>query len=234
MRSSALLARPTIAGVAVSWASALAVACGSSPAPDPATTDSATTASAPAATHSPAATATAAQSPQPCPLSALRVTLGGWNGAAAGTSYRSLDFANSSATTCTLLGYPGVSFVSTPGGAEVGAAASRIVGGKQLVLLVPHATAQATLGLVDVLNFEPQACHLRTAHWLRIYAPGQVTAGYVGWTARVCSGSKPVFLLVGPVQPGTDTSLARGHLDSRVLRLMRELRKDQAEGRQEQ
>ncbi len=198
MKPSARRARPAIAGVAVIWASALAVACGSSPAPGPAATASAVS---PAATHSPAVPATAAQGPQPCPLSALRVTLGAWGGAAAGTSYRPLDFANSSATKCTLLGYPGVSFVTTPGGAEVGAAAARTVGGRRLVVLAPHATAHATLGLVDVLNFGPQACRLRTAHWLRIYAPGQVTADYVAWTARVCSGSKRCSF-VGP-EPGT-------------------------------
>ena len=200
MKSSALRARPVMAGVTVICASALAVACGSSPAPGSAVTASTSPAVGQAATPSPTATATVAQGPQPCPPSALRVTLGAWSGAAAGTSYRTLDFANSSATRCTLLGYPGVSFVTTPGGAEVGAAAGRAPGGKRLVQLAPRATAQATLGLADVLNFGPQACRLATAHWLRIYPPGQVTADYVRWTARVCAGPKPVFLFVGPVQ----------------------------------
>jgi Protein of unknown function (DUF4232) len=200
MKSSALWVRQAIAGVTVIWASALAVSCGSSPAPGPAATASASSTTSPAATPSPTAAATTAQGPHPCPLSALRVTLGTWTGAAAGSSYRTLDFANSSATTCTLLGYPGVSFVTTPGGAEVGAAADRTPGAERLVQLAPQATAHVTLRLVDVLNFGPQTCPLKTAHWLRIYAPGQVTADYVRWTARVCSGPRPVFLSVGPVQ----------------------------------
>jgi hypothetical protein len=203
MKSSALWGRRAIVGVTVIGASALAVSCGSSPAPGSAAAASASSTASPTATPSTTATATAAQGAQPCPLSALRVTLGAWSGAAAGSSYRTLDFANSSATKCTVLGYPGISFVTTPGGAEIGAAADRAPGGARLVLLAPHAKAHATLRLIDVLNFGPQACPLKTAHWLRIYAPGQVTADYVRWTARVCSGPKPVFLFIGPVQLGT-------------------------------
>jgi hypothetical protein len=139
---------------------------------------------------------------QPCATSALRVTLGVWNGGgAAGSSYRPLDFTNVSAASCTLYGYPGVSFVTRAGGSEVGAAADRIEANKQLVVLSPGGQAHATLQVVDVLNFPRAVCPLTTAHWLRVYPPDQFTAAYVAYTAQVCSGPKPVFLFVGPVQP---------------------------------
>lgn len=138
----------------------------------------------------------------PCSTSALRVTLGSWDGAAAGTFYRHLNFTNISGARCTLYGYPGVSFVTAIGGHQVGAAADRSVAAKRLVILAPGSKARATLAMADVLNFPPSVCRLQTAHWLRVYPPSQFAPAYLAWTARVCSGAKPVYLFVWPVQPG--------------------------------
>lgn len=202
MRSSALRARRVIAGLTCVCAGALLVSCGSAAAPPSGPATGTTAAASPAGTSSATTAATAPGGSRPCPLSALRVTIGAWNGAGAGNFYRALDFTNISAARCTMRGYPGVSFVTARGGTEVGATAERTPAAVHLVLLAPHAAAHATLRLIDVLNFGPQACSLTTAHWLRVYSPDQFTARYVAWTARVCSGSRPVFLFVGPVQAG--------------------------------
>lgn len=39
----------------------------------------------------------------------------------AGTIFYPLDFTNASSSACTMYGYPGVAFVSSPGGSQVGA-----------------------------------------------------------------------------------------------------------------
>ena len=66
----------------------------------------------------------------------------------------------------------------------------------------PGGKANALLDLLDVLNFPSSACAAGSAHWLKVYPPNQFSAGYVGWTAQVCSGSKPVYMFVAPVRQG--------------------------------
>lgn len=202
--------RQAMAWVAVVCAAVLATACGSIPASGAGSTattppaGSTTTATAPApqpGTSSAATTAPAAQ-PGPCSTAALRVTLGSKEGAAAGHFYRTLDFTNISGTSCTLYGYPGVSFVTAIGGNQIGAAASRSPASKLLVVLAPGKKAHAVLDLLDVLNFPASKCAATDAHWIKVYPPNQFSASYVAWTAKVCSKSNTVYLSVAPVRHG--------------------------------
>jgi len=130
------------------------------------------------------------------------VTLGSKEGAGAGHFYRTLDFTNISGTSCTLYGYPGVSFVTAIGGSQIGAAAGRSPASKRLIVLEPGKKAHALLDLLDVLNFPPSQCAATTAHWIKVYPPNQFSATYVPWTAMVCSKPKPVYLSVAPVRHG--------------------------------
>lgn len=202
--------RQAMAWVAVVCAAVLATACGSIPASGAGSTattppaGSTTTATAPApqpGTSSAATTAPAAQ-PGPCSTAALRVTLGSKEGAAAGHFYRTLDFTNISGTSCTLYGYPGVSFVTAIGGNQIGAAASRSPASKLLVVLAPGKKAHAVLDLLDVLNFPASKCAATDAHWIKVYPPDQFSASYVAWTAKVCSNSSTVYLSVAPIRHG--------------------------------
>ena len=202
--------RQALAGVAAVCVAVLAAACGSIPASGGGSTATApaagstTTVTAPAAqpgTSSAGTTAPAAQ-PGPCSTAALRVTLASQEGAAAGHFYRTLDFTNISSTSCTLYGYPGVSFVTAIGGSQIGAAASRSPARKLLVVLAPGKKAHAVLDLLDVLNFPPSKCAATDAHWIKVYPPNQFSGSYVAWTAKVCSKSKPVYLSVAPVRHG--------------------------------
>jgi hypothetical protein len=122
--------------------------------------------------------------------------------AAAGHFYRPLVFTNISGASCTLYGYPGVSFVATIGGGQIGAAASRSPARKRLIVLAPGGKAHALLDLLDVLNFPPSECAASSAHWLKVYPPNQFSASYVPWTAKVCSKPKPVYMFVAPVRLG--------------------------------
>jgi len=202
-------ARHAVAWAAVACAAVLTAACGSIPAPgtgSTATTPAGSTATAtgPApqpGTSSVGTTAPAAQ-PGTCGTAALRVTLGSQQGAAAGHFYRTLDFTNISGASCTLYGYPGVSFVTAIGGSQIGAAASRSPDSKRLIVLAPGQKAHAVLDLLDVLNFPSSDCAATNAHWIKVYPPNQFSASYVPWTAMVCSKPNPVYLSVAPVRHG--------------------------------
>jgi hypothetical protein len=131
---------------------------------------------------------------------------------AAGTSYVPIDFTNISGHSCAMYGFPGVSFVTGPGGGQIGSAASRqTTFGSQTVTLASGGTAHAWLGIADAGNFPPSSCHPVTAHWLKIYPPNQFAALYAKFTSLVCSkqitgGSTPLTVMpvrLGPGNPGT-------------------------------
>jgi len=193
-------ARRAMAWAAAMCVAALAAGCGSTAAPGAGPTATATVPAGPLGTPS-AGTPGAAATPAPCATAALRVTLG-QESAATGHFYRTLDFTNISGASCTLYGYPGVSFVATVGGKQIGAAASRSPASKRLIVLAPGQQAHARLDLLDVLNFPPPECAASDAHWIKVYPPHQLSASYVPWTAKVCSKPGPVYLLVAPVRLG--------------------------------
>ena len=196
MVASALRARQVIAGALLAGAGLLAASCGS---PSAARRGSAAPATTPATAVAGAPAAQTA-SLRPCATAALRIRLGPRISLSAGHIDRWLDFTSHSGASCTLYGYPAVSFVTAVGGSEVGAAAGRIPAPKRLAVLAPGATARAILLLIGVLSFGP-ACSPRPAHGLRVYPPGQRTARYIALAAMVCSGPKPVYADAGPVQP---------------------------------
>lgn len=214
MTSSAPAARRLLAGAALPCIAALLTACGSSGSPSggtaatPATTVTVTAAPTPTATASAGAgspTATPA-GPAACATRALQVKRGAGQGAA-GSIYIAIDFVNISGATCTLYGYPGVSFVTTgTGGGQIGPAATESTQTtRQLVTLAPGATANALLRIVEAGNFPASKCDPVTAHWLQIYPPNQTTPTYLALTAQTCS--KPVNILsVSVVVPGSGSS----------------------------
>lgn len=111
------------AGLAVlASAVGLLAGCGSSSSPTVTVTVTAPASSA-TATSRASPSQTPQQGPSGCATTALTASLGPGSGAA-GSSYYPIEFTNASSTTCTLYGYPGVSFV-TASGVQVGAAATR-------------------------------------------------------------------------------------------------------------
>jgi len=218
MTSAASAARTLIAAAALGCSAAVLAACGgsASTAGSPAATSPAATtpaATTPASTAAPAPpanspTRTGAAStsgPTPCATSALRATVPtGTANAAAGSSYYPIQFANVSEAPCTLYGYPGVSFVTAAGGSQIGPAATRNPAlAPQLVSLSPGQTVHAELGVVDAQNYPPADCGFVTAHWLRVYPPGQTAPLYVSFTTQTCSQPRQI-LSVQAVQPGAD------------------------------
>jgi hypothetical protein len=137
-----------------------------------------------------------------CANSTLRPSLAP-AGAAAGTAYYALRLTNISAATCTLYGYPGVSFVSGVGGQQIGSAAGRNpLYPVTTVVLDPNGTANATLGVATAANYPVSRCHPAAAHALRVYPPGHTVAVYVLQDFAACSASVPV-LSVTAVRAGS-------------------------------
>jgi hypothetical protein len=156
---------------------------------------------------SPAPTGGAGPAPlPPCATAALRVSVGGANGAA-GSIYYPLEFTNISGGPCVMYGYPGVSFVSAPGGGELGGAAVRnSTFTPALVTLAPGAVAHASVQVVVAQNYPVSVCKPVTAHWLRVYPPGQYVPLYASLTAATCTGSVPSGSTLGiyVVRPGAN------------------------------
>lgn len=151
-------------------------------------TGSAATTSQPAETGRLVAVA-ATTAPARCPLRSLSVRLGA-AGHAAGSAYRPIVFTNIGSATCTLRGYPGVSYVAPTTGRQVGAAAGRdSAQAVRTVTLAPGGHAAALLQLVDYLVYPPARCVAKAVSGLRVYPPGSTTAAYVAFASpqRACS-----------------------------------------------
>jgi hypothetical protein len=211
MRSPARAVRELTAAAVLACSAALAAACGTSAAPaaspaaSPAVTATPTVSAGTASPAiSPAAAPTPAAAAAACATPALKVAVPARSGgAAAGSSYYPIQFANVSGASCTLQGYPGVSFVTARGGRQIGPAATRNPAvARQLVTLSPGQTVHAELQVVNAENYPPAGCGLVTAHWLKIYPPNQAGPAYVSFTAQACSKPKQI-LSVETVQPGT-------------------------------
>jgi hypothetical protein len=163
--------------------------------------------SAPGPAPAPSASAVTGPAPTaPCSTAALRVRVGAANGAA-GSVYYPLEFTNISGLTCDMYGYPGVSFVSGPAGGELGGPAVRnSTFGPSVVRLAPGTVAHASVQVVVAQNYPTARCKPVTAHWLRVYPPGQFTPRYVALTAQTCTGKIPGGSTLGiyVVRPGAN------------------------------
>jgi hypothetical protein len=208
MRASAITVRRALAGSCLTSLAVLAAACGSAaPAAAPARTVTVTaTAPVPPSTASPgtASPGTVTPSPagpQPCATTGLKLTVGAANGAA-GTIFYPLDFTNTSGSACTMFGYPGVAFVSSPGGSQIGAPASRRAAAAPTVITVaPGATAHATLAVSDVL-IGNNCRHQQPVHWVQVYPPDQFKALFAPLSRPGCADKSLVTMGVTTVTSG--------------------------------
>lgn len=208
-----------LAVAAAALACVAAAGCSSSPS---APQSAGSTSTATVTTTNPAASGSAASSapaPSPasslppavatgtpaCPNGSLKVTLGIAQGYAGGV-YHVIDFTNTSGSTCTLTGYPGVSLVSGPSDTQIGLAAQRSTATPvKQVTLAPGATANALLQIVNALNFPSATCAPTKATALKIYPPGQTAPVLLPTTSNGCAN--PVRIMyVGAVQPGSGSS----------------------------
>jgi hypothetical protein len=197
MTPSAPAARRAGAAAALLCTVALAAGCAST-SNGSASGQAASATPAKSASSAPAAAATASAS-APASVAACATTdlsgtvVLGQGGAAAGSTYYPLNLTNNSKSSCSLFGYPGVSFVTGPsGGSQIGQPATRNPAiTPSTVVLSPGQTAHVTIQVVDALNYSKTACQPVKAHWLKIFPPGQFSALYVKFTALTCSAKLP-------------------------------------------
>lgn len=163
----------------------------------------ATSSSAPLTTSVPATTTT---SPPPagttttqppvatrsadCKVADLTVSLSGEDGAM-GTLYRGLVFTNTGRRTCTIQGFPGVSFVAGDGGRQVGRAAAWVGPKGPVITLKPGMAATAPLGFVNIGAFDPSDCRPTPVQSLRVYPPHDTAAAFVPFPTTACAGTPP-------------------------------------------
>ena len=214
MAYPATAARAVLAAAALACGGVLLAACGSSggAAAPPTTVTATVTATPSASTAAPPATGTSVSphtaGPPACATSGLSVKLGAGNGAA-GSTFVPIVFTNTTGSSCSMFGYPGVSFVTGQGGSQIGSAAMRdSTQPARTIVLAAGGVAHATLRVVQALNFPTAACKPVTANTLKIFPPGQTDPLYIAFTAMTCASTSPAeqVLFVQTVGSGTGAS----------------------------
>ena len=139
-----------------------------------------------------------------CLVSDLRLELGQGDGAA-GTVYRPLRFVNVGGRTCFTHGFPGVSYVAGDDGHQVGPAAVRDGEKGDPVSLSPGQVGFATVGFVNVRNYDEAVCQPTLVRGLRVYPPQETNSVFVPMDgAEGCAANPPgQQLTVLAVRPGT-------------------------------
>jgi hypothetical protein len=195
--AAALIVLTAVAGCSSSSSPSAAPASSSPPASLPSSAAPAPPPSAPASR--------AVTGPLACATSSLKVTLGPSSGYAGGV-YQTIVFTNTSGTTCTLFGYPGVSLVSAPPYKQIGLAAQRAsTVPVKLITLATGAAANAVLQIVDALNFGSATCSPTRAAFLRVFPPNQTAPVFLPDTSQICA--QPVqTLFISAVQAGAGGS----------------------------
>jgi hypothetical protein len=205
MTRSARAVRTLLAVAVLAGSAALVAACGSavSTTSSPGATTAPGAAVTPVPSADPGGTPAAVSGPAPCATSALHVSVSRSQGVAAGSSYFPIVFTNVSTASCTLYGYPGVSFVTGTGGSQIGIPATENPAHpRKLITLAPGQAGHAELQVVDAQNYPPADCGMVTAHWVKVYPPNQTAPAYASFTAQACTKARPI-LTVETVQSGT-------------------------------
>lgn len=165
-----------------------------------AATSSTTPTTSPGATLVPAVSTTSntGTGSDRCAAGSLSGALTNENGAA-GSVYYTLRFTNRGSTSCVLQGWPGVSFMSSPTGPQVGAPATRIPGSSPALTLAPGASAGAALQITEPTNYGT-GCRVTPVTGLRVYPPDQTVSLYVAHSDHACANTTDVTLHVGAFQ----------------------------------
>jgi hypothetical protein len=162
----------------------------SAPASAPSASDPATSAPEPPPATGEAPPPQPAAGPGECKAADLSLSIGQGD-AAAGTAYRPVIFSNHSSRTCTMQGFPGISYVTGDDGHQVGPAAVRVGDKGPVLTLAPNDRAQAQVGFTQVRNFETGVCKPTDTRGLRIYPPHDTASMFLPLPGTGCAGNPP-------------------------------------------
>lgn len=143
------------------------------------------------ATGAPTTPKQGAGGPGLCTSGDIRLSLGRGD-AAAGTYYAPLQFTNVSDGQCVIQGFPGVSYVAGDDGHQVGPAAYREGKKGAQVTLQPGDVAHATVGFVQVHNYDPAVCKPTPVRGLRVYPPQETESKFLRVSGREGCASKDI------------------------------------------
>jgi hypothetical protein len=195
-------ARAVLAAAAVSGLAVVAGCSNGNPGPAPTVTVTKTSTAGTSNSAPASPTTSVAAGPGPCQSTALSVKLGASN-PAAGTDYVPVVFTNTSQATCTLYGFPGVSFTGETYAVQVGPAATRNhASAESLVTLAPGAVASALLTIVDAQNYPAGTCGLTTASGILVYPPNLTKSVGIPYNGFTCVNAKDHVLSVNAVVAG--------------------------------
>jgi uncharacterized protein DUF4232 len=211
--SPAVLPLALVAGAMVLTAAACGQNGGQAPAPTSPTPTAASAATSSAAsttsTTSTAATATpTAGTGTPtneaggdrCTVGSLRIRYADDVGSAgAGSVSGTFTFTNTGSTSCTLAGFPGVSYVGAGGGTQVGQAATRTGDPVKVRTLAPGKSVKAALRRTQPGNYG-DACQETKVDGFRVYPPDSTESAVVSFPTTGCKSTSAPLLQVGPVR----------------------------------
>ncbi|MBT1664827.1 DUF4232 domain-containing protein [Curtobacterium flaccumfaciens] len=131
-----------------------------------------------------------------CAASSLAGRIEAGSGGAAGSVIVHLVLENTGSTTCTVQGWPGVSFVGGGTGKQIGAAAvAEKSSPHPTVTLAPGKTAVAPLKIVRAENYSAGDCSPETPDGFRVYPPGSKQSLFVKDTDYQACASADASLL---------------------------------------
>lgn len=193
-----------------------AAACGGSAGQTPSTGSSGgspTTAASSTTSESAPATPTSAETQTPsstassgtgggsrCAVAGLRIRYADdKGGGAAGSVTGALTFTNTGSVSCTLRGFPGVSYVGGGNGTQVGEPATRTDDTVKTRALSPGQSVKAALRRTEPGNYG-DACQETKVDGFRVYPPGSTEAAFVAFKTTGCKSTSAPLLQVGPVR----------------------------------
>ncbi|UJW34389.1 DUF4232 domain-containing protein [Saccharothrix sp. AJ9571] len=124
-----------------------------------------------------------------CKVGDLTITLGEGD-TAAGTTYRPLEFVNSGTRTCTIQGFPGVSYAAGGDEHQVGPAAFREGEKGEPIQLAPGQKATADVGFVQVGNYDPGTCQPTQVSGIKVYPPQETAYKIVPFEGTGCASEQ--------------------------------------------
>lgn len=117
----------------------------------------------------------------------------------AGQFYAKIVFKNTAGTSCTLTGFPGVSYVKAAG-VQSGNPATRTGSSYHTVTLAAGGTASATMHDSNGQGgYSSGQCQLTSVQGLRVYPPNQKGALFLPDRTQHCAGTSIHPLTIGPV-----------------------------------
>jgi len=134
-----------------------------------------------------------------CKSASLTPSVDSTGGGAAGSVYQKLILTNSGTAPCILKGFPGVSLVTGPTAAPIGAPADRDTSKAPVELLLKPGDSGAAVLRYTQAGLYPDCKHVPAAGF-RIYPPEDTASVFLAQQREACSNAGIKLLTIGAFQ----------------------------------